>query len=180
MNANRKRILALMTAAGLALANLWCYVILVQSKDAAQTAVQSARQSEQSAARIIALQAKPTVAGTREEAVNRLASRFEAAARALGIAGDNIASIVPDQPARIADSAYLEQATTVQLRQVTLVQLVDLLCGLADDDSGLRIKALRLSTPLQQKTGDGWSAELTATYLIYSPLPTNSSDRSNS
>jgi hypothetical protein len=74
-------------------------------------------------------------------------------------------------PVRVADSAYLEKPTTVQLRTVSLSQLVDFLCQLSGGENGPQVKALRLTTPHLTEDDNRWSVELTLTYLIYSPPP---------
>jgi hypothetical protein len=141
------------------------------ARDRSVHAIQDAALCQHLADRIIALQSKPAIAGSAALAQDNLSRRIEAAVRGAGVAGEDLASIEPDPPVRAGDSPYLEKPTSVQLRNVSLQQLARLLCQLAADGSGLRIKSLRLTAPPEEQTGNLWSVEFTLTYLIYSPLP---------
>jgi uncharacterized protein YggU (UPF0235/DUF167 family) len=171
MKPKRTFLLAGAMAIALLGVNLWSGWVLVRAKSQAQDATANAQLCRQLASRITDLQAKPVVAAAGEQATQELTARIETAAHSLGIAGDNLASIAPASAARVSDTAYLEKPTTVQLRQVTLSQLVSLLCNLAGDGRSLRIKELRLTTPPQKENSELWSAEITIAYLIYSPAP---------
>jgi hypothetical protein len=153
-------------------ADMWSYFAMTHAKDQANLAAHNADLCQRMSEQIITLQAKPVVADTQEKAFERLTRRIEAAARQEGIGEDNhLASIGPEPAGRVADTVYLEKPTTIQIREATLSQVVGLICRLALDGSGLRIKALRLSAPPRKENTDLWSAELTVTYLIYAPLP---------
>jgi hypothetical protein len=170
---NRRRlILATLILLVLGTVDLICYWEFSESQTYAIRATRDAEQCARLAARITVLRTKPTIAGVGEQAPEELARRIEAGANALGIEGDNLASIEPDPAARVAGTAYLEKPTTVQLRQVTLAQLIDLLCQISQSGQNLQIKALRLTSPPHEDEGGRWSAELTVSYLIYSPRPT--------
>jgi len=158
----------------------WSLGIFLEAKGRAEVAFHNAALCEELSTRIIALKKRPAIAGTRQQAIDELAGWVESSAKNLGIVGDNLESISPEAPVRVADSAYLEQATTVQFRQVSLKQLIRLLNKLANDGSGLRIKSLRLTTPPSAKDADVWSVELTISYLFYSPLPTRQTEEGNS
>jgi hypothetical protein len=171
---NHKRLIALLMILtfGLLAANGYGGWALMQARSNADIAIADAARCRSLSNQIVALKTKPTIAGTREQAQEELTARIEAAAKIFGITGDNLASITPEPAQRLADSVYLEKPTTIQLRQVTLAQVAGLLCRLATDGTGLRIKSLRLSAPPQSGNTDVWSAETTITYLIYSPQPT--------
>jgi hypothetical protein len=149
--------------------NLLAWTLFDRAKSDANDSVRDAQASQQLAARIASLKTQPAMAGTSQQAIEELAARVQASAQSFGINADDIASIAPDAPARLADSPYLEQSTTVELRELTLVQLVDLLYALSNHQSGLRIKALHLTAPPQKIGGNTWSAEITVSSLIYSP-----------
>jgi hypothetical protein len=140
------------------------------ARDEAVTAIRDADLCEQVANRIAALRSKPVIAGSVSLPADNLSRRIEAAVRGAGVAGDDLASIEPDPASRIGDSSYLEKPTTIQLRNVSLTQVAQLLCALAGDAGGLRVKSLRLTTPPQEQSENLWSCEFTLSYLIYSPL----------
>jgi len=163
--------LYLLIGVGLIAADAWCYLgILGAARDRAASATADAELCQRLARQIMALQAKPAVADTQEQAQDQLSARIESDAHRFGITGDNLASIDPEPAERVADTVYLEKPTVLQLRQVSLEQLINLLCQISGDGSGLRIKALRLSVPPQNQQGNLWSAEVTVTYLIYAPV----------
>jgi len=157
--------------AALAALDLFSFWSLEAARDRAVQATRDAALCQHLAERIVALQSKPTIAGSAALAQDNLSRRIEAAVRGAGVAGDDLASIEPDPSVRVGDTAYLEKPTTVQLREVTLQQLARLLCQLTQDGGELRIKSLRLTAPPEEQTGNLWSVEFALTYLIYSPLP---------
>lgn len=150
-------------------ADLCSYWVMTIAKDEASIGLRDAAVCQRLADQIVVLKTKPAIANTAEEAQETLSARIESIANRFGITGDNLASIDPAPAIRVADTVYLEKPTVVQFRQITLTQLINLLCQLSGDGNGLQIKALRLSTPPQSQNNASWSAELTVTYLIYSP-----------
>jgi hypothetical protein len=169
------QILGIAVAVGLISLNVFACLALSESQDRAAQAAQDARLCRQLADRIERLRTRPAIAGSKEQAQEALSQRIEAAARACNINGDNLATIAPEAAARLADTAYLEKPTSVQLRAVSLAQLIDFLCTLSSDESGLRVKALRLTAPHAREDDNRWSVELTVVYLIYAPAPRESS-----
>ncbi len=170
MNQRQFKIVLSLAAAILLGANLFAWATYERARGDALDSLRDAQICRKLAAQITSLRTQPTMADTSQKAIEELAARVQLSAESVGINPDDIASIAPDQPTRLAESPYLEQATTVQLREVTLPQLVKLLCNLSDNRGGLRIKAIHLSIPPQQVTGDLWSAEITVTSMIYSPM----------
>jgi hypothetical protein len=170
MNPRQFKIVLSLAAAILLGANLFAWATFERARSDAADSLRDAETCRKLAAQITSLRTQPMMADNSQKAVEELAARVQLSAQSLGIDSHNIASIAPDSPARLADSPYLEQATTVQLREVTLPQLVKLLCNLSGNRSGLRIKALHLSIPPQQAAGNIWSAEITVSSLIYSPM----------
>jgi hypothetical protein len=149
--------------------DLCAWTAFSHAKNDADNSVRDAQICQQLASRIASLKTQPAMAGTSQQAIEELAALVQTSAQSFGIKADDIASIAPDAPTRLADSPYLEQSTTVELREITLGQLVDLLSALSNHRSGLRIKALHLTAPPQQIVGNAWSAEITVSSLIYSP-----------
>ncbi len=179
MKSRRLIYLSLVAALALVLADGWSYWMMTRSKDDAQAALADAQTCQTLGAQMVAMQSKPAVANSQEQAFEQLTARIEAAAQSSGIAGsEHLAAIDPEPAARLGDTAYLEKPTVIQLREATLPQIVTLLSHLTQSQAGLRVKALRLSAPPQKEDTDLWSAQITLTYLIYSPLPTgNLSDQ---
>jgi hypothetical protein len=167
----QQQILAVLIGVGLIGLNIWAYFAVSDARDEAARASWDAQTCHQLADRIIRLRTGPSVARNKEEAEQATSQRIESVANACNIAGDALAAIDPGTPVRVADSAYLEKPTTVQLRAVSLPQLIDFLCQLSGSENGLRIKALRLTAPHQAEDNNHWNVELTLAQLIYSPPP---------
>ena len=89
-----------------------------------------------------------------------------AAAQATGA----ILRIGPQPPRRLADSVYLEKPTQVSVRQLTLQQLITFLHDLSDDSSNLWVPSLRIRSSQVATVAGRWDAEMTVSYLIYSPI----------
>jgi hypothetical protein len=183
VNQKQLIILVVLVALSVLILNAWSYWSMDESRSQARRAQVDAALCQKLSQEILELQRKPAIAGTREQATEELAARVELAARQSGISGDNLASIAPDAAVRVGDSDYLEKATSVQLRAVTLNQLAGLF-GEISTEGSLRVKSLRLTAPPQDSSvGHGptelWSAEFSIAYLIYSPLPKTSSSAAN-
>jgi hypothetical protein len=161
------KILGVLVATALLGVNFWAWITFESAKSDAIAAVADARACRQLAARITSLKVQPTMAASSQEASEQLAARVQSSVQSLGISADTIASIAPDAPMRLGNSPYFEQATTVDLRGVTLAQLVDLICNLSSG-SALHVKSLHLSAVPQQTNGL-WDAEVTVCSMIYSP-----------
>jgi hypothetical protein len=173
---NQRRLLTVFVALGLFTLDGWSYWSMDRSRSEAQRAQTDAALCQKLSNDILELQKKPAIAGTREQATEELAARIESAAKQSGIGADSLASIAPEPAVRVGDSDYLEKATSVQLREVTLNQLAGLFGEISSEGSGLQIKSLRLTAPPQDlstehKSSELWSAEFSIAYLIYSPPP---------
>jgi len=148
-----------------------CYLVMEEARDLAGNAIRDALACEQLAQHIVTLRRQPMVAVSTFQGQERLSARIETTAHRFGITGDNLAAIDPEPPIRLGNSIYLEKPTVIQLRKVSLGQLINLLCDLERTSEGLKIKSLRMSIPPQNQESGLWTAEVTVAYLVYSPLP---------
>jgi len=112
---------------------------------AAQTDLDRCRQL---ADRIQDLSAKPTRAWLKSDSPReRLALHIQQAAQAAQINESSIVSIEPLKGHQIGESAYMDELTKLQLRNLSLRQLVTFLKEVSAGQSGLRVDSLRLSAP---------------------------------
>ena len=119
------------------------------------------------------LRKKPVLVGTKARSSTEVAHSIETAAKGAGLPLTNILQIDPQSPCRLGNSAYQEQPTHVELRNVTLKQLLVFLYALANDGVGLNLSDVRLSAPRDEATqgaNETWLAEVTLTHLIFAPL----------
>lgn len=180
MNARSKTQLAvtLALAASIAL-TFWRY----QDWRAAQAAVEVARENlnrcQDLAEQIREVQQRPTMAALEETSITTLATVVESAAERARIPKSAIIRVEPQPMRRIGETDYKEQASLVEMRAVSLQQLIQLLHTLLTEQSELDVGSLRLSAPRYdvEPNADAietWLVEVTLTYLIFAPQVTKS------
>lgn len=109
-----------------------------------------------------------------------LIRRIELAGETAGISRDTVTRIHPQAERRLEDSAYLAYPTTVELRAVSLAELVAFLGELVARDPALRITALHVTLPRSAISGNDterWHVEITLTHLIFSPKSSRPENR---
>jgi len=135
----------------------------------AQVAAADMPACSQLASSIQGLRQRPRKIESQQVEQPQLAKRIETAGTLAGIPLSAFSRIDPESPRRLGDTAYQEMPTQLSLRSVNLRQLVNLLYNLFTDDLNLNVKQIRLSAPRTTEAQDLWNAEVTLTYLIYSP-----------
>jgi len=122
---------------------------------------------------IIAIEAAPVVVGATERSSDSFNKLCEQAARETGIPLDTLVEIDPRVPRRVNDTPYQEQVTVIELRRVTLRQLIEFALAMRRVDAGLHVSSLSLREPPgnDQKPGttEIWNVELALTTYIYAP-----------
>lgn len=94
--------------------------------------------------------------------------KIRSAADAAG-AGDKLTSVEPAQPVPVQGSDYAELPVLLQFDPMPLGDLAAFLGDLSLNDPGSRASSIRLSTPPAGAPANTWTAEITLSYLIYSP-----------
>jgi hypothetical protein len=124
------------------------------------------------AARIRQLQIGPRRAELKSRSETELSRKIETAAQTAGLPANHIVRIEPGEPRRVADSDYKDQATDVELRPVTLKELIAFLDAIASD-TGVQVNFVWLSSPDQEATTapamEPWNVQMTLTNLIFAP-----------
>lgn len=158
----------LLLAAGLL--SVGCsFLALRKNQERAMKAKAELIQCQSLAARIIALNDRPAVAGPTELLANEITQKIEQAAQKAQIDANQIVRIWPEPTRRIGNSVYKEKNTRVLLRHVTLPQLLPFLHAFNASDAALRVMSARISAPRDQQVGDLWILEATLTQLVYDP-----------
>ena len=104
-----------------------------------------------------------------------LAKRIEAASKKAGLPLSQLVRITPSRAARLGDSVYMRKPTRIDLRAVGLPELVVFLHALSSGPNAFIVHSLRLSPPHEAEQTELWNAEITLTYLVYSPQQGKSS-----
>ena len=140
-------------------------------KAAADEALENWNACRRLAAEIVTLRQQPSLATLEARPVASLTRHVDDVASKLQIPASAIRRIDPDLPRRVEKTNYREQRTQIELRDVTVQQLVSLLLGIIDQDPEVRVTSLTLRAPRNEPSGirESWHAEITLTYFIFSP-----------
>jgi hypothetical protein len=148
----------------LAIAAAWSVNWMGEQRSAAAAALAELGESQRLADQIVAAQQRSM--GTDEQETYRaLAAQVEAARDQAALVPR--VDIQPGASRRTGNSPYLVQPTALSLSGARLPQLLTFLYHLTHD-SDLTVRDLRLRSP-QRGDDQRWNADLTVTYLIYSP-----------
>ncbi len=167
------------TTAGALVLTVFAYIELRSARAAASAAVANHVVCEQLAGEITKLAGKPSHVTFEAASATDVARRIEAAAQFAQLPPRCVVRIEPQPARRVGETAYKEQATRVELRDVSLKQLIEFLHHLHSGESVFNAKSLRLAAAPQSNTiapngtasasTETWLVELTLTYLIYAP-----------
>ena len=160
-------------AAGLLLVGvLGCFLHLRSSRLRAVTANRNEQVCRSLASRIEQLKRGQRHADLKSRSETELSRKIESAAQSAGLQPSHIVRIHPRDPMRIADSDYKDQSTDVELRPVTLKQLIAFLDTIASD-TGIQGSFVWLTAPTQEPSAvsavEPWNAQMTLTNLIFAP-----------
>jgi hypothetical protein len=122
---------------------------------------------------IEALRRSPEKLEATARSADSLAKLIEAAAQQVGVGTDRIVHVAPSEPRRIGNTPYLEQTTVVELRDVSLKQLVDLTQAVGRVAPRMTIPSVSIRMPHSESNllsrGELWNVELTLTGHLYEP-----------
>lgn len=99
-----------------------------------------------------------------------LARLVETAARQVNLSPEQIVQIDPSEPRRLEKTPYLEQRTSLELREVRLQQIVEFAMALEASGQGLDVPTLALRIPAagdSPANEERWNAQLLLTCRIY-------------
>jgi len=170
---SRSQMLLLVVFAALLITTGWSYSQMAAARSAAWTAAQDSQECRRLADQIKQLRDRPTRASLEAHSATELARLVEQAAKAASLPAQSLVQIDPQAARRVGETTYREQPTHVELRDVTLGQLITFLYMLSQDDMGMDVADLRLRAPRDDKSArsaeETWLAEVTLTHLIFAP-----------
>ena len=184
MNVGRKKLLV---------GSLWCGLLLLVTagywsmQRSYNRLVEAQRQTqlcEKLAADIQSFQGRPGFAALGVDSPRTITSRAEHAEQKAKIPATALTRIEPQSAVRLRDSDYRIRPTRLELRGVSLEQVLAFSHAMIDEGQGTTIRDLRLTATngsvaasSMATTGnqnvneaDSWTAELVLTQLIFSPL----------
>ncbi|MEZ6048705.1 MAG: hypothetical protein R3C11_24635 [Planctomycetaceae bacterium] len=105
-----------------------------------------------------------------------IVQEVETASRQQGIKQQQLMSITPAKPRRIAETPYLEQQTKIILREVSLKQVIGFVLALTENSgAGFEIPELSFRTPPSFNAAETtpkeefWNVDLLLTSHLYEP-----------
>lgn len=150
---------------------VWLYGELGRARRAAVEAADNARVCTDLSHRIVDLKKKPELISGSMSSTAQIAQSVEAAMVQAEIPAEKLVRIEPRSAKRFEKTPFLEQPSHLELRDVSMEQLVRFLHALATNNR-LEATDLRLHAPRSSSSDSGpeiWSAELVLTNIIYSP-----------
>jgi len=149
----------------------------------AADAIRNVQPCRELATRIKQLQAGPQRADLQSRSETELSRKIESAAEAVGLPRNYIVRIDPGEPRRVAESDYKDQSTEVEIRTVTLKQLVAFVDSITSD-TGIQVNFVWLTSPAPQTSAvhsaEKWNVQLTLTNLIFAPKSRSTAAIANS
>lgn len=166
--ARRERILVVVMLAMLAMAAAWSFTAMLGHRADAERAAGELVACEKLARRMDALRDKPAVASGTDVGVRELGTRIDVASGKAKLGREALRSVEPRSARPMGETPYLLKPTQLNLEGVTLPQLASFLYHLTSEP-GLVVRDLRIRAPRGDAEGNGWNADATLTWLIYSP-----------
>lgn len=155
----------------LVLASYWMMRASQNRLRAAQTQLQDC---EALAKDISSLQNRPGFAALGVDSPRTITARAEEAGEQAEILAESLVRIEPQSAVRLRDSAYRIRPTRLELRRVSLQQVLSFTHAMIDESQGTTIRDIRLTatdpSATESDDADSWTAELVLTQLIFSPL----------
>lgn len=137
-------------------------------------AMHQEQQCQKMTKEIKALLDRPGFAALGVDSPSTITARAEEAKQQANVQSESLIRIEPQSAVRLRDSPYRLRPTRLELRGVTLEQVISFTHGMIDEAQGTTIRDLRLTMvdgdAGQQNEAELWTAELVLTQLIFSPL----------
>ncbi len=163
--------LPLLLFVGLAILAFWLSGELGRAYRGAVEASTNAQACQELSRRIVDLKKKPELISGKMSSTAQIAQSVEAAMQESEIPAAKLVRIEPRSAIRFEKTPFLQQPSHLELRDVTLEQLIRFLYALSAKNR-LEATDLRIHAPRSSSSESGpeiWNAELVLTNTIYSP-----------
>jgi hypothetical protein len=174
---NKMTFILLLVASAVCVADVWAGWEWTGRRQQLAVFRQQSQDSEALADKIDHLRQAPVKVEETTRAGDTFSKLVESVALEVGLASDRIVHVAPSEPRRIGDSPYLEQSTAVELREVTLRQLVEFSVALGRKEPRLAIPNVAVRIPPgdanPNKGRELWNVQMTLTAHVFAPkIPT--------
>lgn len=153
---------------------IWGYCSMRASKERLALAAEQEQKSRGIAKEIQQLRDRPGFAALNVDSPHTITMRAEAARQQAAFPAAAVLRIQPQGAVQLRDSPYRMRPTRLELRGVTLKQVIQFAHAMIDESQGTTIRDLRLT--LGNRSGnelenslDYWTAEMVLTQLIFAP-----------
>jgi hypothetical protein len=136
-----------------------------------------ARTCRDLASEMTALRELPQFAVLEAESVETIFGHIQRAVESALLPPKSLVRVQPSAPSYLGDSSYRIRPIRLELEEVTMRQLITFAHHLVDENRGLTVRDLEFwhaGTDSSSAPGERWSAELTLTQLIFSPMTRHS------
>jgi hypothetical protein len=165
--------LTFLASGALLLADAWLGWNWLQGREELQADCEQLISCDALGERIAKLRGAPAKVEETARTSAVLAKLIESAAQQAGIAADRIVHVAPAEPRRIGDTTYLEQTTALELRAVTLRQLIELTLRIRRVAPQLNFPSVAIRTPPgdpnSASSSELWNVQLTLTAHVFAP-----------
>lgn len=157
---------------------LWCGLLLLvglgfSTLRASQSRFKESQRQVQECEKLVneikALQSRPGFAAFDVDSARTITARAEEALSKANLPPTSLIRIEPQPAVRLRDTDYRVRPTRLQLRGVTLKQVVAFAHAMTGEARGTTVRDLRLNASGEVEEFDAWTAELVLTQLIFSP-----------
>ncbi|HET6880135.1 MAG TPA: hypothetical protein VFI31_08270 [Pirellulales bacterium] len=164
--------------AALLVGNMIAYLEFHAKQAAASAACENLEECKSVAADIKKLRLQPSKVTLHAHSASEVSSRLEEALKFAQLPASCLVRIDPQPARRLNGTDFKEQPTSLELRAVSIKQLVHLLYKLESSGAGLQTKSLQLTTPVKTQsdtTIETWNVQVVLTSLIFAPKKTSPS-----
>lgn len=151
--------------------NLLAYLELSASQASARAAADNLAECKVIAGDIANLRRQPSKVTLEAHSATELSSQVEQAMKFAQLRANCLVRVDPQPARRMAVGDFKEQATSLELRSVSLKQLIHFLHKLETGGAGLRTKSLQMASvkAATEATTETWNVQVVLTSLIFAP-----------
>jgi uncharacterized membrane protein len=146
---------------------IWNIGWMAHQRKKMNISAQSAAECRVLAGSIESLRQQTPANSVKDLSTQKLGENLDAAMQNSNIDAKLLKGVYPQASRNINNSEYIQKSVTLELRKITMMQLVSFLCCLTES-SGIKVRELRLRCPHENVPDNLWDAEATLTYLVRS------------